>query len=564
MKKKFANISVLVFFVVVPLYLFSCQNSFLADVTKQYKVTFETNGGTEIASYRTGKIESSPKTTKSDYEFDGWYTNSSFDGNAITFPYELKNDTTLYAKCISKYCTITYVDGKTVLDSIVIDRGNKLSENQLPELIKEDYVVDGWYTNASFVGRAISFPYEVKTDITLYVNWIVREGCLILDFENCRTNEDFVNNCINYGYESGVLKLDSKYDKIIFKGNSSQTAIFSNLCIESSRAKQKLVFENFSFSSSKSSPLIKSSFDIDIEYKGTNKISSTSSDTVSLIKSLGLITFKETDNNSSFEIQPNAVTSSKEGSIGIEANNVIIDGGNFVIQGSNGVDYSENDTSGTSGRNGSSGIRATETIIQNKANVTITGGNGGKGSQGIKGDDGCSGSTRDSVAEGNAENGTNGVQGGIGGTGGKGGSAILGNFEVKSGCNVILVGGNGGTGGKGGTGGTGGKGGDNVAWGGGTGNGGDGGRGGTGGTGGNGGDAVSGSFYQENFNDNVYLKFGSKGVGGTGGNGGIGGLKGNANYVVPPFPECGDGGTNGNPGDPGSKGNSGEDGVEHR
>ena len=69
MKKKFANISILVFFVVVPLYLFSCQNSFLSDVTKQYKVTFETNGGTEIASYRTGKIESSPKTTKSDYEF---------------------------------------------------------------------------------------------------------------------------------------------------------------------------------------------------------------------------------------------------------------------------------------------------------------------------------------------------------------------------------------------------------------------------------------------------------------------------------------------------------------
>ncbi|MBE6349432.1 MAG: hypothetical protein E7062_01575, partial [Spirochaetaceae bacterium] len=122
MKKKFANISTLVFFVVVSLYLFSCQNSFLSDVTKQYKVTFETNGGTEIASYRTGKIESSPKTTKSDYEFDGWYTNSSFDGNAITFPYELKTDLTLYAKWISKYCTITYVDGKTVLDSIVIDR----------------------------------------------------------------------------------------------------------------------------------------------------------------------------------------------------------------------------------------------------------------------------------------------------------------------------------------------------------------------------------------------------------------------------------------------------------
>ena len=490
MKKNWNRI-ILVFSVLLVTFFMACQNSFLADATKQYKVTFETNGGSSIDSYRSGKIETSPETTKTGYVFDGWYTNSSLEGDLITFPYELKEDTTFYAK------------------------------------------------------------------------WIEKGSILTFNFEDCESNADFINRCKEYGYKNGVLELNSDKELFVFKGSDSQSIVFNDLCIIMAKPNRKLVFENFSFSSSKSSSLIKSSFDIMIEYKGTNKISSSSHDKVSLIKSLGLITFKGTDNNSSFEIQPNAVTSSKEGSIGVEANKVIIDGGNFVIQGSNGVDYSENDTSGTSGRNGSSGIRATETIIQNKASVAITGGNGGKGSQGIKGDDGCSGSTRDSVAEGNAENGTNGVQGGIGGTGGKGGSAILGNFEVKSGCNVILVGGNGGTGGKGGTGGTGGKGGDNVAWGGGTGNGGTGGKGGTGGTGGNGGDAVSGAFYQENYNDNVYLKFGSKGVGGAGGNGGIGGLKGNANYVVPPFPECGDGGTNGNPGSPGPIGASGKDGVEH-
>ena len=94
MKKKAEKIVTLVFFAMISIYLFACQNSFLADATKQYKVTFETNGGTEIDSYRAGKIEICPETVKSGYEFDGWYTNSSFDGKAITFPYELKNDTT--------------------------------------------------------------------------------------------------------------------------------------------------------------------------------------------------------------------------------------------------------------------------------------------------------------------------------------------------------------------------------------------------------------------------------------------------------------------------------------
>ena len=492
--KKIGKIIFLLIYVLILVYFVSCQNPFLADAINQYKVDFETNGGTSIDSYRTGKIEFSPETTKTGYVFDGWYANSSLEGEPITFPYELKNDTTFYAKWVEK-------------------------------------------------------------------------GTVIFDFRNCKTNSDFVNEIVNkYGncYTNGVLTLNSDKEKIVFKGSDSHTTCFNDLCIKLSRINQKIIFENFSFSSSKSSSLIYSTSDIEIEYRGTNKIFSSSPDAVSLIESLETITIKSNDSNSKLELQPNTVSSSTEGSIGVKANKVIIDGGNFVIQESNGINYSENDTSGISGRNGSSGIKATETIIKNKASVTITGGNGGKGSQGIKGDDGCSGSTRDSVEEGNAENGTNGAQGGIGGTGGKGGSAILGNFEVKSGCNVILVGGNGGTGGKGGTGGTGGKGGDNVAWGGGTGNGGDGGRGGNGGTGGNGGDAVSGSFYQENYNDNVYLKFGSKGVGGAGGNGGIGGLKGNANYVVPPFPECGDGGTNGNPGKIGFSGQHGKDGVTHR
>ena len=307
--KKIGKIIFLLIYVLILVYFVSCQNPFLADAINQYKVDFETNGGTSIDSYRTGKIEFSPETTKTGFVFDGWYANSSLEGEPITFPYELKNDTTFYAKWVEK-------------------------------------------------------------------------GTVIFDFRNCKTNSDFVNEIVNkYGncYTNGVLTLNSDKEKIVFKGSDSHTTCFNDLCIKLSRINQKIIFENFSFSSSKSSSLIYSTSDIEIEYRGTNKIFSSSPDAVSLIESLETITIKSNDSNSKLELQPNTVSSSTEGSIGVKANKVIIDGGNFVIQESNGINYSENDTSGISGRNGSSGIKATETIIKNKASVTITGGNGGKG-----------------------------------------------------------------------------------------------------------------------------------------------------------------------------------------
>ena len=104
------------------------------------------------------------------------------------------------------------------------------------------------------------------------------------------------------------------------------------MCIIVSGQNTKLVFENFSFSSTKAFPLIESSSDFVIEYKGTNKLSSSTSNNLSLIKSLGKITIKGNDKNSKFELQPNTVTNSTEGSIGIEANKVIIDDGNCNIR----------------------------------------------------------------------------------------------------------------------------------------------------------------------------------------------------------------------------------------
>ena len=623
MKRDFGKSIVLIFSVMLTLLLSACQNPFLVDATKLYKASFETNCDTKIDSYRTSKIESEPKVTKTDYVFDGWYTNKSCNGDPITFPYELSEDTTFYAKWGAMYCTVKFVTNCEIeLGETKLPRDSKLIEGQIPKLTRENYDFKGWYTNPSFEGEPIAFPYELTENVTLYAKWesiyctiiyyegetelaskTVLKGSKLTDeqitkhlsefeielektryvFDAWYTSKDFSESSIvlpfevesdiklyarwidehniltftsnaditgNNGYADGVLTIASNYEKVIFKDFQS-----TNLSIELSNPNIKVVLDNFSFSSSKGS-LIDSSSDFLIEYKGDNILSSSASSAVPLIKGSGRIEIKGND-KSKLELQPNTVTDSTDGSIGVKANEVIISSGNFVINGSDGTNYSNDNKTGNRGRNGSSGIEATETIIRNNAIVTIEAGNGGDGCQGITGVDGYSPPKNDSPQTYRAPSGENGYDGKIGGMGGIGGSAIIGNLILESG-KVALSGGKGGKGGKGGTGGNGGKGSFNNAAAPGGGHGGNGGTGGQGGTGGNGGDAISGTFTYQC--DSITLIGGNRGEGGDGGDGGKRGeAGGRGNFVW-----CGDSGNPGNPGSPGKPGNPGHDGVEHR
>ncbi len=63
----------------------------------KYTVRFDTDGGTYVSDIIVSVIDRSPETTKDGYEFEGWYTDKTFS-NKISFPYEVTEDLTLYAK----------------------------------------------------------------------------------------------------------------------------------------------------------------------------------------------------------------------------------------------------------------------------------------------------------------------------------------------------------------------------------------------------------------------------------------------------------------------------------
>ncbi len=64
---------------------------------KEFKVSFDSNGGSKVEEVVTSIIESEPVTTRDGYTFLGWYLDESFI-NKVTFPFEVTKDQTLYAK----------------------------------------------------------------------------------------------------------------------------------------------------------------------------------------------------------------------------------------------------------------------------------------------------------------------------------------------------------------------------------------------------------------------------------------------------------------------------------
>ena len=69
-------------------------------VEEPHTVSFHENGGASVSSIRTSLLRQSPKTTKSDCVFDGWYLDRELT-NRAAFPLEVNYDLTLYAKWLN-------------------------------------------------------------------------------------------------------------------------------------------------------------------------------------------------------------------------------------------------------------------------------------------------------------------------------------------------------------------------------------------------------------------------------------------------------------------------------
>lgn len=164
--KKIFNLFVFIFQFLIFTLLTSCENPLFIGVTELYEVKFSTNGGSPVESVRTNCVKEFPYSQKPDCTLVGWYSSSSFSGNALSFPLDIKENTTLYAKWQQNYTVTFETNGGTNLDSYKTG----VIENA-PETTRANYLFAGWFSNADFSGDAISFPYTVTKPITLYAKW---------------------------------------------------------------------------------------------------------------------------------------------------------------------------------------------------------------------------------------------------------------------------------------------------------------------------------------------------------------------------------------------------------
>ncbi len=162
--KKNSFFSLLIFFAIV---LTACKNPFFIENTELYEVSFSTNGGTSISSYRTEEIKEAPFTLRSEYSFAGWYLNSDFSGEILKFPYKISKDTTLYAKWQQEFT----VNFETNCEEKIHSYKTGII-HEIPDVSRSNYVFGGWYTTSDFSGSAVNFPYIVTKPVTLYAKWI--------------------------------------------------------------------------------------------------------------------------------------------------------------------------------------------------------------------------------------------------------------------------------------------------------------------------------------------------------------------------------------------------------
>jgi uncharacterized repeat protein (TIGR02543 family) len=144
----------------------------LTACTKNYTVTFETNGGTEITEVtveKDGSLTLPANPSKTGYAFDGW-----FKDEALTTKWNAKTDKvtaniTLYAKW-NEIFTVTFnANGGSSVAALDIVDGGKATKPTDPT--KPGFTFDGWYKEAALT-NAWNFAQDVVTqDVTLYAKW---------------------------------------------------------------------------------------------------------------------------------------------------------------------------------------------------------------------------------------------------------------------------------------------------------------------------------------------------------------------------------------------------------
>ena len=148
----------------------------LGQVNNPSNVTFDSNGGLEVASSSVeynGKAAVPIDITRTGYTFAGWYTDNSTFANLFDFTNtKVTEDITLFAKwTINSYAIAFNSQGGSVVSDKSIEYNNVITEPTAPT--KTGYTFGGWYKEEGCLNAWNFITDKVTSDTMLYAKWVV-------------------------------------------------------------------------------------------------------------------------------------------------------------------------------------------------------------------------------------------------------------------------------------------------------------------------------------------------------------------------------------------------------
>ena len=116
-----------------------------------------------------------PAPTRTGYQFDGWFTTSTFD---VPFTFDvtaITADVTIYAKWSELHTVsfdLNYEGAPEIDDQVIAHNSSATAPTPAPE--RADYNFGGWFTDEECTQR-FNFATPITTDVTLYALWTQEE-----------------------------------------------------------------------------------------------------------------------------------------------------------------------------------------------------------------------------------------------------------------------------------------------------------------------------------------------------------------------------------------------------
>lgn len=143
------------------------------EAPEEYTVTFDTNGGSNIApvNIESGELVTRPADpTKDDKVFINWYADETLT-HTFDFNTPITADTTIYA---AWGYTVTFnTNGGSTINQVKVKEGDKVARPTDPTKVENNItkIFENWYDDEN-LEHDYNFDDQVNENITLYAKWL--------------------------------------------------------------------------------------------------------------------------------------------------------------------------------------------------------------------------------------------------------------------------------------------------------------------------------------------------------------------------------------------------------